>query len=187
MSPLELLLRDYPSQTLRVLRWYAAKPDDSTADMPCDRDLAPVWQTCIAAGLLWPIGPNGSNRITGLGQLVRRRLIKEIILKEADADPPADPLPPAGVEQPQGPPIEGKTTAKVSLDARAVGVFVAHPDWTKKQIADHLHCNEKSLAPRRCPKLDAAMHAHKAKIDPDRRRLHGTKDGEGNLEAWEEG
>lgn len=81
-----------------------------------------------------------------------------------------------------------KTAAKsdVSLDARALGVFIEHPEWTKKRIADHLDCNEKSLAPTRCPKLAAAIAAHKSPIDPGRRHYRGSKDAEGNLEAYED-
>jgi hypothetical protein len=95
------------------------------------------------------------------------------------------------VEQPaEGGPAAGlpKPEAKsdVSLDARAVGVFLDHPDWTKKRIAKLLGCNEKSLCPERCPKLTAAIAAHKSPIDPGRRRLRGSKDSDGNLEAWED-
>jgi hypothetical protein len=74
----------------------------------------------------------------------------------------------------------------LSLDAQAVAVYLDHPDWTKKQIAEFLGCNEKSLAPKRCRKLAAAIAANIAAIDPGRRRLHGSKDPDGNLEAWEE-
>jgi hypothetical protein len=73
----------------------------------------------------------------------------------------------------------------VSLDARAVGVFVAHRDWTKKQIAAHLGCAEKSLCPKRCPHLAAAIRAQKSHVDPDRRQVRGSKDAGGRLEAWE--
>lgn len=79
-----------------------------------------------------------------------------------------------------------ETRSVPSLDARALALFIEHTEWTKKQIAQHLRCNEKSLAPRRCPKLDAALKAHRASVDPGSRRLRGSKDAEGNLEAWEE-
>lgn len=50
----------------------------------------------------------------------------------------------------------------------------------KKEIAERLGCNEKSLAPRRCPKFSKAFNAHRAK------EWHrGFKDGHGNLEAEE--
>jgi hypothetical protein len=83
----------------------------------------------------------------------------------------------------------GKRRAKlpVPLDAQALGVFIEHPDWTKKKIAAHLECHEKSLCPDRCPKLAAAIAAHKSHIDPGRRRVRGSKDAEGNLEAWNHG
>ncbi len=79
-------------------------------------------------------------------------------------------------------PVTGQQEPKPSLDARALAVFIDHPDWTKKKMAEHLGCNEKSLAPRRCVKLDAAIRAYKAK--PKMRR--GSRDSDGNLEAWEE-
>jgi len=60
---------------------------------------------------------------------------------------------------------QGEPT-RLSLDAQALGVFIERPDWTKKQIADRLGCHEKSLTPKRCPKLALAMAAYKAKIDP---------------------
>lgn len=80
-----------------------------------------------------------------------------------------------------------KKQSAISLDAQAVGVFLEHLDWTMERIAEHLRCHVKSLTPKRCPNLAAAVAAHKARIDPDRPRPHGSKDAEGNLEAWEEG
>jgi hypothetical protein len=81
-------------------------------------------------------------------------------------------------------PTEPAGTPKVSLDARALGVFIDHPDWTKKRIAKHLDCHEKSLCPKSCPKLAAAIKAHRTP-DPSR-KVRGSKDPEGNLEAWED-
>jgi hypothetical protein len=72
--------------------------------------------------------------------------------------------------------------AAASLDARALAVFIEHPDWTKKRIAAHLGCNEKSLSPRRCPKLAAAVRACRSSADPP----CGSKSPEGDLEAWED-
>jgi hypothetical protein len=77
------------------------------------------------------------------------------------------------------PPAKARTP-DISLDAKALAVYVEHPDWTKKRIAKHLGHNEKSLAPKRCPKLTAAIAAHKAPNLP-----HGVKDAAGNIEAWE--
>jgi hypothetical protein len=71
---------------------------------------------------------------------------------------------------------------KASLDAMAVAVFIDHPEWTKKKIANHLGKHEKSLAPTRCPKLDAAIKAYKAKPPT----VRGSKDSEGNVEAWDD-
>jgi hypothetical protein len=86
------------------------------------------------------------------------------------------------------PPPDGhqRSSSEAPLDARALAVFIKHPDWTKVQIAEHLRCNEKSLTPKRCPKLASAMAASKAKIDPTRRRIRGSKD-HGNLEAYDDG
>lgn len=72
-------------------------------------------------------------------------------------------------------------TQSTSVDARALAVFIEHPDWTKKMIADHLKVHEKSLAPSRCPKLDAAIKAYKAKPTS----VRGSKDANGDVEAWE--
>jgi hypothetical protein len=75
---------------------------------------------------------------------------------------------------------ERRREKKDPLDARAVAVFFEHRDWTKKSIARHLRCHEKSLCRKRCPKLAAAIEASK-----DGNLPRGSKDGEGNLEAWE--
>jgi hypothetical protein len=75
--------------------------------------------------------------------------------------------------------------SNMSVEARALAVFFQHPDWTKKEIADEVGCHEKSLAPSRCKKLDAAIKARKSGIDPDHPHHRGTKDSEGNLEAYE--
>ena len=75
---------------------------------------------------------------------------------------------------------------KLSLDARALAVFIEHKEWTKKEIAKHLECNEKSLAPRRCPKLDAAIGAYKSPLDSSRRVVRGTKDRDGNIDGYVE-
>lgn len=76
------------------------------------------------------------------------------------------------------------TPSNLSLDARALAVFIEHSDWTKKEMAGLLECNEKSLTPKRCPKLAAAIAAKNAADRPPRR---GSKDSTGTLEAWEDG
>ncbi len=75
-----------------------------------------------------------------------------------------------------------ETKSKMSLDAQALAVFIEHSDWSKVQIAKHLRCNPKSLAPGRCPKLASAIAAYKAKPKMPR----GTKDADGNFEAWDD-
>jgi hypothetical protein len=73
-----------------------------------------------------------------------------------------------------------------SLDAQALALFLEHNDWTKKQIASKLGCNEKSLCPRRCPHLRAAIAACKSRRDPGKRTVRGSVDKKGNLQAWVE-
>jgi hypothetical protein len=74
---------------------------------------------------------------------------------------------------------------KLPLDMAALGVFLNSPNLKKKQIAKLLKCHPKSLGPKRCPRLNAAIRAYRAPIDPDRRCVRGTKDPEdGTLEAW---
>lgn len=74
-----------------------------------------------------------------------------------------------------------KSTKQPSLDSLAVGVFLDHPDWTKKQIAEYLGCHKGSLTPKRCPKLASAIRASRTSDLP-----RGSKDRDGNMEAWEE-
>jgi hypothetical protein len=74
----------------------------------------------------------------------------------------------------------------VPLDIRALAVFVNHQNWSKKQIAEYVGCNDRSLAPKRCPKLAQAIAASRAKIDNNGRMIRGSKDDRRNLEAWEE-
>lgn len=73
------------------------------------------------------------------------------------------------------------SAAKVSLDKRALALFTANRDWTKKRIAKELGCHEKSLSPERCPELSAAMRLYKCR-EPYHTR--GAKGPEGHLEAW---
>jgi hypothetical protein len=77
-----------------------------------------------------------------------------------------------------------------TLDEQAVAVFVSRKGQvTKKEIARILvesgireTCHEKSLAPSRCPHLDQAIRAYR-----DGHSLpHGSKDREGNVEAYED-
>ncbi len=69
----------------------------------------------------------------------------------------------------------------LSLDERALAVFIANPTFTKTKIAKRLSLrNAQSLAPKRCPKLHAAMCAYKAPALPK-----GSKRADGTIEAWE--
>ena len=70
--------------------------------------------------------------------------------------------------------------AVVSLDERALALFVTHRDWTKKEIAESLPCNAKSLTPKRCPLLNTAIQAYKASNLPS-----GSKSKDGDMEAWD--
>jgi hypothetical protein len=122
-----------------------------------------------------------------LGVLTATRLVKRL---RAWAVAPDLPGPGTG-EQPARPRgaagAAWSANSEVSLDSRALAVFIEHRDWTKKRIAEHLGCHEKSLAPNRCPKLARAVAASNAPIDPGRPPLRGSKDSDGTLEAWEKG
>lgn len=76
----------------------------------------------------------------------------ESLLKQRSADATPTPAPTA----------PESTAVRMSLESRALAVFFENPSLTKKQIAERIGSHEKSLAPRRCPKLAAAMAAHKA-------------------------
>lgn len=76
----------------------------------------------------------------------------------------------------------GESSGNLELDEKAVAVFLKHKDWKKKEIAAFLNCHPKSLAPKRCPHLHGAMQAYRK---PDLPR--GSKDSQGNLEAWDDG
>jgi hypothetical protein len=73
----------------------------------------------------------------------------------------------------------------VSLDARALAVFFENVELTKIEIAKKLGCHEKSLAPKRCPRLSAAIASYKTPVDGTRRAVRGVKT-KGRLDAWEE-
>jgi hypothetical protein len=73
-----------------------------------------------------------------------------------------------------------------SLDVRALALFFAQQDWTKRRIAQELGCNVKSLTPQRCPKLASAIAAWRSRRDPDRPTIRGSKDKHGRVEAWED-
>lgn len=117
----------------------------------------------------------------------------------------APPTPPAAslVETTPAPPDAPSSVAETqdvmsklalafgkTLDEQAVAVLVTHQGRvTKKDIARILveagirkKCNEKSLAPKRCPKLDQAYRAYRSAHDVPR----GSKNSDGELEAWEE-
>jgi hypothetical protein len=74
---------------------------------------------------------------------------------------------------------------KLSLDEQALAVFFKDQTLSKAAIARRLGKEPPSLCPERCPKLDAAMRAYKAKIDPSRRMNRGKKDANGTVEAWD--
>jgi len=79
--------------------------------------------------------------------------------------------------------LETKAATDLSLDARALALFLDDTRRRKKDIARLLGLkNTQSLAPARCRRLDAAMRAHRA---PDPEPVRGTKDRDGNLEAWD--
>jgi len=60
-------------------------------------------------------------------------------------------------------------------------MFIENRTLTKAQMATKLGCNAKSLAPKRCPQLAAAMGAFRA-LDLPR----GKKAADGGMEAWDD-
>ena len=51
--------------------------------------------------------------------------------------------------------------------------------WKKVTIAVEIGCSAKSLCKKRAPRFHCAWEAYRQRDLP-----HGTKDSEGNLEAW---
>lgn len=87
-------------------------------------------------------------------------------------------------EPPADKPASTPDTSQASLDARALAIFIEDTSRKKKNIAKILGLkNTQSLAPARCPKLAAAMRAYHA---PDPDQIRGSKNADGNLEAWKE-
>lgn len=68
-------------------------------------------------------------------------------------------------QQPNGKPDKDRPASgdSPSLDARALAVFIENPAWSKKRIAEHLNCHEKSLAPSRCPKLRSTARSQRTR------------------------
>jgi hypothetical protein len=78
----------------------------------------------------------------------------------------------------------GGTTATEdqTLDMRAVTLFFQDTSRTKKQIAQILgKKHTQSLSPARCPKLHAAMKAHRGSAFS---KVRGSKSRDGSVEAW---
>ena len=87
-----------------------------------------------------------------------------------------------------GKPTNKKSTNKKSVedeftnDTTALAIFTEDMSLTKTQIAERMGLkNVQSLAPARCPKLDAAMKAAKGNRNGFRK---GTKGSDGSIEAW---
>lgn len=73
--------------------------------------------------------------------------------------------------------------SKLSLDLQALAVFFEDRNRKIKDIARILGLkNTQSLAPKRCPELHKVMKACRAENAPPR----GSKDRDGNIEAWGE-
>lgn len=73
----------------------------------------------------------------------------------------------------------------VSLDARALAIFLENRDLTKKQIANRLGLKHtQSLSPARCPQLSQAMATQREIARAGRRNIRGCKDQHGSLEAY---
>ena len=82
-----------------------------------------------------------------------------------------------------GSPPRTAKASKGGWDEKATALFLKNPTFSKKQLAEQLGANEKSLAPSRCPMLTRAIAASKAAAG---NRPRGMKDKDGNLEAWDE-
>jgi hypothetical protein len=88
------------------------------------------------------------------------------------------------------PPASQLALLGASLDEQALAVFLSRNGAvTKKEIARILveskvreKCHEKSLAPKRCPRLNTAIRAYRNAHKLPR----GSKDREGNVEAYED-
>jgi hypothetical protein len=75
---------------------------------------------------------------------------------------------------------------EVSIDARAVAIFIQNPGLTKRAVADRIGYNVRTLNADRCPLLADAIAAHRASHDPTRRVVRGTKSKDGDLDGYEE-
>ncbi|MGE3803394.1 MAG: hypothetical protein AB7K24_01830 [Gemmataceae bacterium] len=71
---------------------------------------------------------------------------------------------------------------QLTIDTQALALFLDDPTRTKRDIAKLLGKPRphQTLSKEKCPKLNAAMNAHKA---PQRKPKRGSKDRNGNLEA----
>jgi hypothetical protein len=79
----------------------------------------------------------------------------------------------------------GRETSHLTLDEKALALFFAEPSRNKTEIARLLKLkNVQSLSPKRCPKLHDAMKAWREANGSN--PVRGTKDKQGNLEAWTE-
>jgi len=77
--------------------------------------------------------------------------------------------------------VESEST---SHEARALALLVEHPDWTDKQIAEHVPCHAKSLY--RWPRFKAARNAEKqGRNDLPCGTKYPDGDGSSQVEAWD--
>jgi len=82
------------------------------------------------------------------------------------------------ISEPPKMPVEAK------VESKAIAVFLENKDWTKKRIAEEIGCHEKSLAPSRCPNLNALIKAHQDYSKETHRIPRGEKSKDGVVEAW---
>lgn len=75
--------------------------------------------------------------------------------------------------------LEESKGKRTPIETRALQVLIEHPDWPKTEIAKQIGCHPKSLSPKRCPKLDKAIRAHRQGSPPHR----GWKSKDGHIEA----
>lgn len=78
----------------------------------------------------------------------------------------------------------GVESESTSHEARALALLVEHPDWTDKQIAEHIPCHAKSLY--RWPRFKVARQAEKqGRNDLPRGTKYPDDDGSSQVEAWD--
>ena len=83
---------------------------------------------------------------------------------------------------PRQPDTKLDATQKMPVDSLATACLIKNQEWTHEEVARAIGCHIKTLTQKRCP----MYFATRARLKTSERLLRGTKDGDGNIEAWEE-